>query len=68
MIHRSIDESAGHFWWSAEFENMANTDFENLKHLENPGHLFLTEPIISTKLPTSAFNTIWYFTLLLSMA
>ena len=38
MIRRSLAESAGHFWWTAEFENMANPDFENLKHLQNPDH------------------------------
>ena len=25
-------------------KNVANPDFENLKHLQNPGHLSLTEP------------------------
>ena len=44
VLHWSIAESAGHFWQLAEFENVANTDFENLKHLQNPGHLSLTKP------------------------
>ena len=44
MLRRSLAESAGHFWWPAEFENVANPDFENLKHLQNPGHLSLTKP------------------------
>ena len=38
MLRRSRDESAGHFWWTAEFENMENPEFENLKHLQKPGH------------------------------
>ena len=33
-----LAESAGHFWWTAEFENGVNPDFENLKHLQNPEH------------------------------
>ena len=37
-----LAESAGHFWWPAEFENVANPDFENPKHLQNPGHLPMT--------------------------
>ena len=47
MLRRSLAESAGHFWWPAEFENVANPDFENLKHLQNPGHLPLTEASIN---------------------
>ena len=27
MLRQSHAESAGHFWWTAEFENMANPDF-----------------------------------------
>ena len=42
MLRRSLAESTGHFWWPAEFENVANPYFENLKHLQNPGHLSLT--------------------------
>ena len=42
IILRLIAESAGHFWQPAEFENVANPYFENLKHLQNPGHLSLT--------------------------
>ena len=42
MIHRLLGDSDGHFWWPVEFENVANPDFENLKHLQNPGHLPLT--------------------------
>ena len=44
MIRRSLAESAGHFWQPAEFENVANPDFENIKHLQNPVHLPLNEP------------------------
>ena len=36
---RLLAESAGHFWWSVEFENVANPDFKNLKNLQNHGHL-----------------------------
>ena len=46
MLHWSLTESAGDCWQPAEFENVANLDFENLKHLQNPGHLLLTEPRI----------------------
>ena len=38
MLHWLLAESAGHFWWTEEFENVANPDFENLKHLQNPEH------------------------------
>ena len=43
MLRKSLAESAGHYWQPAEFENVANPDFENLKHLQNPGHVFLTK-------------------------
>ena len=43
MIHQSHVENAGHFWQLVEFEKWANPDFENLKHLQNPGHLPLNE-------------------------
>ena len=46
MLHWLLAESAGHFWQPAKFENMANLDFKNLKHLQNPGHLLLTADII----------------------
>ena len=38
IIRWFLAESAGHFWWTAEFKNVANPDFDNLKHLQNPGH------------------------------
>ena len=44
MLYRSLAESTGHFWHTAEFENVANPDFRNLKHLQNPGHLPLAAP------------------------
>ena len=44
MLRRLLAESAGYFWHAEEFENVANPDFENLKHLQNPGHLSLTKP------------------------
>ena len=43
VLRRSLVESAGNFGWPAEFENVADPDFEDLKHLQNPGHLSLTE-------------------------
>ena len=43
MLWRSLDESAGHFWWPEESENVANIGFDNLKHLQKPGHLLLTK-------------------------
>ena len=33
MLRLSLAESAGHFSSPAEFKNVVNTDFENLKHL-----------------------------------
>ena len=42
MLYRSLGESACHFWHPEEFENVSNPDFENLKHLQNPGYLPLT--------------------------
>ena len=42
MLRRSLAESAGQFWQPTELENMANLDFENLKHLQNHGHLLLS--------------------------
>ena len=41
MICRLLVESAGHFWQPAEFENVSNPDFENLKHLQNLGHFLM---------------------------
>ena len=46
MLHRLPADSSSHFWQTSEFENVANTDFEDLKHLQNPGNLFLTAPSI----------------------
>ena len=42
MLHQSFADSAGNFWWPEEFEKVANPYFNNLKHLQNPGHLLLT--------------------------
>ena len=44
MLRRLLAESDGRFWKTVEFENVANPDFKNLKHLQNPGHLSLTVP------------------------
>ena len=46
MLCWLLGESAGHFLQPAEFENVVNLDFENLTHLQNPGHLSLTAPSI----------------------
>ena len=32
MLRPSLAESDGHFWQPAEFENVAEPDFRNLKH------------------------------------
>ena len=42
MLCRLPGDSSGHFWHPEEFKNVANPDFENIKHLQNPGHLPLT--------------------------
>ena len=42
MPRRLIAVSTVHFWWPEKFENVANRDFENLKHLQNFGHFLLT--------------------------
>ena len=42
-----FSESAGHFKWPAEFKNVSNSNFKNLKHLQNPGHLFLNATSIA---------------------
>ena len=42
MLHRSLAESAGYLWQPEEFEILANLDFNNIKHLQNPGYLLLT--------------------------
>ena len=47
MLRRLLSESAGRFWWPAEFENVVNPDLENIKHLQNPLHLYLTAPSMS---------------------
>ena len=44
MLRQLLAESAGTFWWPAEFENVANPDSEIFKHLQNSGHLSLTAP------------------------
>ena len=46
MLRCLLAESDGHFWWPEEFENVANPYFDNLKHLQNPGHLSLTKSIM----------------------
>ena len=48
MLRRSLDESASHFWQPEEFENVEKPYFENINHLQNPGHLPLKKAIMST--------------------
>ena len=43
MIRWFIAASTGRFWQPAEFENVSNPDFENLKHLQNLGHFLMAE-------------------------
>ena len=38
--------STGHFWLPIKFENMANPDYKNLKHLQKLDHFSLTGPCI----------------------
>ena len=52
MLHQLLAESAGNFWWPAELENVANPDFENLRHLQNPGRLPLNKASIVSALTT----------------
>ena len=40
MLLQLLAESAGHFWWPAESENLENPDFKNLKHLQKSGTFF----------------------------
>ena len=53
MLRQLIGESYGHFWKPTEFENVANPDFENLKHLQNPGHLFMAKGCRSATKPNA---------------
>ena len=46
ILRQLLAYNCGRFWQPAEFENVANRDFENLKHLQNPGHLSMTAPSI----------------------
>ena len=39
-LRRSLATSAGNFWRSETFKNLANPDFSNLKHFQNLGHFF----------------------------
>ena len=41
MLRRLLVESAVHFLKPAKFENMANPDFENIKHLKTLGNVLL---------------------------
>ena len=55
ILRRLLVESAGQFWWPAEFGNVENPDFENLKHLQNPGNLSPTAPSMLYKAPRAVY-------------
>ena len=44
MLCRLLAASAGHFWKTLYFENIANANFDYLNHLKNLVPLFMTEP------------------------
>ena len=44
MLRWSLSASDGYFGQPEKFKNMVNTDFENINHLQNLGHLLLTVP------------------------
>ena len=44
MIHWLLASSADSLLAASKNRNMADPDFKNLKHLQNLGHFFLTEP------------------------
>ena len=46
MLCWILSESTDRYEGTVDFENLANPDFENLKHLQNLGPLLLTEPCI----------------------
>ena len=48
MLRHLISVSAVQFWRAAEFDNVANPYFEDLNHLQNPGHFLLTKGCIIT--------------------
>ena len=56
MIIWWLGESAGHFCHPAESKNVANPDFGNLKHLQNPVHLSLTKYSMSWCYQGSPFS------------
>ena len=47
MLRWFLSEGTVHFWNPEEFENTANPDLENLKHLQNLGHFSLTASCMS---------------------
>ena len=47
MICRSLDASANNFWLAVKVENLADSDFEHIKHLPKPVTLWLTAPCIN---------------------
>ena len=56
MLHQLLAEGAGTFWQPETFENVANPDFENIKHLQNQGYLLLTGPSMTYKNKGLNFN------------
>ena len=51
-LRQLLAASAVRFWRPAKFKNLANSDFENLKHWQNLETLSLTEPYLRQKSPT----------------
>ena len=45
-LSQVLATSTVNLWCPEKFKNMANPDFENHKHLQNHGHLFLTAPFM----------------------
>ena len=43
MLCWSLDDSSSQFWQPAKIENVANPDFDHLKHVQNPVYLPLIE-------------------------
>ena len=59
MIHWLLAVSDGHFWQPAEFKNVVNPDFENLKHLQNLGFFFLISDCMTPYLIYMIFWQKW---------
>ena len=49
ILRRLLTDRVDCFWQPAEFENVANLDFEHFKHLQSSGHL----PLIEASIPSA---------------